>query len=398
MRSPKPERLEQRVVVSGLGQSAIGRRLHRTPLDLTVEACMMAIRDAGLTRDDIDGLATYPGSIGMGHEAATGPGTPSVQDALGLRLSWHTATSEGPAQVAAVIGACLAIAAGLARHVLVYRTVTESSGQGEGGRRGLGADGSPRIGGWMQYLVPFGAQSAANWIAMYAQRHFHEYGTTREHLAQIALVARSNAALNPNAIYREPLTMDDYLSARMISSPLSLYDCDVPVDGSLAFVLSHVDFAADLPRPAVHVNAVGTAIRGRPSWDQWEDFATMASRDAAAHLWSRTDLQPADVDVAELYDGFSFLTLMWLEALGFCGEGEAGPFVEGGRRIGLHGELPVNTSGGQLSAGRLHGYLQLYEAVTQLRGEAGHRQVQHAEVAVAASGGGPLAGVLLLTR
>jgi acetyl-CoA acetyltransferase len=250
----------------------------------------------------------------------------------------------------------------------------------------------------MQYLVPFRAQSAANWIALYAQRHFHEFGTTREQLAQIALTARHNAGLNSSAVYRTPLTMDDYLAARVVSTPLCLYDCDVPVDGSLAFVLSHIDVAGDLPRPAVHMNAVGSALRGRPSWDQWEDFPTMAGRDAGRHLWSRTDLTPADVDVAELYDGFSFLTLMWLEALAFCGRGESGPFIEGGKRIALDGQLPLNTSGGQLSAGRLHGYLQLHEAVTQLRGDAGERQVKGAEVAVAASGGGPLAGVLLLTR
>jgi acetyl-CoA acetyltransferase len=391
------EPIERRVVISGLGQSAIGRRLLRTPLDLTLDACLAAITDAGLDRADIDGLAAYPGSLGIGSEAATGPGTPAVQEALRLHLSWHGANSEGPAQVSAVVSACLAVAAGLARHVLVYRTVTESSGQGDAGRRGLGAEGT-RIGGWMQYLLPFGAQSAANWVALYAQRHFHEFGTTREQLAQIALTARHNAGLNPTAVYRSPLSMDDYLSARVVSTPLCLYDCDVPIDGSLAFILSHADVASDLPKPAVRINAVGTGLKGRPSWDQWEDFTTMAGRDAAAHLWSRTELTPADVDVAELYDGFSFLTLMWLEALAFCGRGEGGPFVEGGHRIALHGELPLNTSGGQLSAGRLHGYIQLYEAVVQLRGEAGARQVEGAEVAVAASGGGPLAGVLLLTR
>jgi acetyl-CoA acetyltransferase len=389
---------ERRVIVSGIGESQIGRRLHRTPLDLTLEASLAAISDAGLTVADIDGLATYPGSLGMGSEAATGPGTPAVQDALRLNLSWHTATSEGPAQVAAVVSACLAVAAGLARHVLIYRTVTESSGQGDGGRKGLGGDGSAQVEGWLQYLVPFGAHSAANWVAQYAQRHFHEFGTTREQLAQVALTGRRNAALNPSAVYRTPLTIDDYITSRMISTPLCLYDCDVPVDGSLAFVVSHVDVAPDLPKPAVRINAVGTAQRGRPSWDQWSDLVTMAGRDAAAHLWTRTDLRPSDVDVAQLYDGFSFLTLMWLEALGFCGRGESGPFLEGGHRIALDGQLPLNTSGGQLSAGRLHGYLQLHEAVVQLRGDAGARQVAGAEVAVAASGGGPLAGVLLLTK
>ncbi len=140
-------------------------------------------------------------------------------------------------------------------------------------------------------------------------------------------------------------------------------------------------------------------MRGRPSWDQFDDLAGMPNRDAAAQLWSRTDLKPADVDVAEIYDGFSFLTLSWLEALGFCKVGEGGSFIEGGTRIARDGELPLNTHGGQLSAGRLHGYGFLHEAVVQLRGEGGDRQVPGSpEVAVAAAGGGPTNGCLLLTR
>ena len=148
----------------------------------------------------------------------------------------------------------------------------------------------------------------------------------------------------------------------------------------------------------MRVESVGTAIRGRPSWDQWDDLTTMALRDAASMMWERTDLTPSDVDVAELYDGFSFITLCWLEALGFCGKGEGGPFIEGGKQIALDGEIPLNTQGGQLSAGRLHGYGFLHEACTQLWGEAGDRQVPgNPEVAVAAAGGGPLGASLLLT-
>ncbi|MCB9373174.1 MAG: thiolase family protein, partial [Microthrixaceae bacterium] len=239
----------------------------------------------------------------------------------------------------------------------------------------------------------------ANWIGMMAQRHFHEFGTTREQLAWVAINARANAARNPKAIYTEPMTLEDYLGVRMISSPLCLYDCDVPADGSTAVIVSAPDTAADLRRPPVTIESVGTAIHGRPSWDQWDDLTTMALRDAAAMLWDRTDLTPADVDVAECYDGFSFITLCWLEALGFCGKGEGGPFVEGGERIALDGPLPLNTHGGQLSAGRLHGYGFLHEACLQLWGEAGDRQVGGGpEVAVAAAGGGPLGGCLLLTK
>jgi acetyl-CoA acetyltransferase/uncharacterized OB-fold protein len=394
---PGPEeRLERRAILSGVGQSQIGRRLFRTDLDLTCEAALAAIADAGLTTDDIDGLACYPGPMGAGAPGFAGPGTPEVQDALGLQLGWYGSGGEGPAQVAPVMLAALAVAAGLCRHALVYRTVTEATAAASTGRLGIGA-GSRTVSGFAQWVIPFGAMSAANWLALHAVRHMHEFGTRREHLGEIALTGRAHAALNPAAVYREPLTMDDYLAARMITWPFGLYDCDVPVDGSTAVVVSRADVARDLPHPAVRIHAIGTAIRGRPVWDQWEDLTTMAARDAAANMWARADLGPDDVDTIQLYDGFSWLTLAWIEALGFCKRGEAGPFVEGGR-VRLGGALPLNTWGGQLSGGRLHGFGFLAEGIRQVRGTCGDRQVPDCEVAVVAAGGGPIAGCLLLTR
>jgi acetyl-CoA acetyltransferase len=399
------EILERRAAITGIGQSEIGRRLGRNALEITLDACLAALDDAGLTTRDIDGLATYPGAMG-GPPGFSGAGVTEVHDALRLELDWFTGGMEMPGQLGSVVDGCLAVACGLAKHVLCFRSVWEGTAQGKGGRSGIGlsaggggggsfrASGSP-----MEFTLPFRAYSAANWIALFAQRHFHEYGTTREQLAWIALNARRNAGLNPNAIYREPMTLEDYLAVRMISTPLCLYDCDVPCDGATALIVSHVDAARDLRRPPLRVEAVGTALRGRPSWDQFDDLTTMALRDAAAMLWERTDLTPADVDTAQLYDGFSFIALAWLEALGFCGKGEGGPFVEGGARIARDGEIPLNTHGGQLSAGRLHGYGFLHEACVQLWGEGGSRQVPgDPRVAVAAAGGGPLAGCLLLTR
>jgi acetyl-CoA acetyltransferase len=398
------EVLERRACLTGVGQSEVGRRLMRDPLELTLDACLAAIEDAGLTRDDIDGLATYPGAFDAS-PGFSGAGITEVHDALRLELNWFTGGIELPGQLGAVINACTAVATGLARHVLCFRSVWEATAQGKGGRGGIGVGGGggggrpPRMSGQMEWSIPFRSYSAANWIGMFANRHFHEYGTTREQMAQIALNARKNAQLNPNAIYRDPMTLDDYFAARMISTPFCLYDCDVPVDGATAMIVSHVDAAKDCRRPPLRVEAVGSALRGRPSWDQFDDLATMALRDAGAMLWERTDLTPADVDVAELYDGFSFITMAWLEALGFCGKGESGPFIEGGARIARDGEIPLNTHGGQLSAGRLHGFGFLHEACVQLWGEAGERQVAGGpEVAVAAAGGGPLGGCLLLTR
>jgi acetyl-CoA acetyltransferase len=386
-------------VISGIGQSAVGRRLNIDPMVLTVDACLEAIADAGLTRDDIDGLSTYPGNMET-PPGFSGGGITELHDALRLNLNWFNGGLEQPGQLGSVINACMAVATGLCNHVLCFRTVWEATAQGQKGRAsampgGGGGGGGKgfRMGNFMQWSLPYGAPSAANWIGMYAQRHFHEYGTTREQLAQIALNGRRNAEVNPKAVYREPMTMEDYLDVRMVSEPLCLYDCDVPADGSTAVIISRVGSV-----PGVKVEATGSAIYGRPSWDQFDDLTTMAARDAGASLWEHTDLTPADVDVVELYDGFSFLALTWLESLGFCGKGEGGPFIEGGQRIARDGELPLNTHGGQLSAGRLHGYGFLHEAVVQLRGQGGPRQVPNdPEVAVVAAGGGPLGGCLLLT-
>jgi acetyl-CoA acetyltransferase len=386
---------ESRAILAGVGQSAVGRRLFRTDLDLTCEAALAAIADAGLRPDDIDGIACYPGPIG-GPAGFAGPGVVEVQDTLGIDLRWHLSGAEGPAQISPIIHAALAVAGGLCRHALVYRTVTEATAAADTGRLGIGV-GSPEIRGFGAFLIPFGAMSAANWLALYAKRHMHEYGTTRQHLGLIATTARKHARFNPRAIYTEPMSLDDYFAARMITEPFCLYDCDVPADGSTAVIVSSVDRARDLPHPAVRFEAFGTAMRARPSWDQWSDITTMASRDAAEQMWSRTDLRPADVDSAQLYDGFSFLALAWIEALGFCGKGEGGPFLEGGR-IELGGALPLNTWGGQLSGGRLHGFGFVAEAMRQLRGECGERQVADCEVVAVGVGGGPVAGCMLLTR
>jgi acetyl-CoA acetyltransferase len=240
----------------------------------------------------------------------------------------------------------------------------------------------------MQWRLPYGAASASNAIALHASAHFDRFGTTRETLGWIALNARTNAALTPWAIYKEPLTMDDYMSARMITTPLGLYDCDVPCDGAVAVIVSRKDLAKDLRQKPVHVEAVGTQITEPMSWDQGVLGHEPLVMGPAAHLWTRTDLTPDDMDMAHLYDGFSFNCLSWIEALGFCGLGEAKDFLDGGSNIARDGRVPLNTHGGQLSSGRLHGYSFIHEAVVQLRGDAGERQVANAETSVVSTGGG----------
>ncbi|MBX6388273.1 MAG: OB-fold domain-containing protein [Frankia sp.] len=386
-------RYEHDSVISGIGRSRIGRRLMVDPLSLTVEACREAVADAGLTFDDIDGLATYPGAAGMGMSEG---GIAAVEEALRIRPTWFNGGLDTPGQAGALVAAMLAVSAGLCRHVLCFRTVWESTYRQL--RFQLGGGGGGRVTGDMQWRMPYGAFSAANWIALQASQYMHRYKADRDMLAAIALNGRANAARNPQAIYRAPLTRDDYYSARMISSPFGLYDCDVPCDGAVAVVISAAETAADLPRPAIRVVAAGTQILERVSWDQGTFTHEPLVLGQAAHLWSRTDLTPADVDVALLYDGFTFNAISWIEALGFCGHGEAQDWLDKGRRIALDGDLPLNPHGGQLSEGRLHGFGFVYEAVTQLRHEAGERQVAGARTAVVSTGGGAPSSAFLFQR
>lgn len=393
---------ERMTCISGVGQSDVGRRLGREPLELTLDACLAAIAHAGLEVGDIDGLSTYPGSL-TNPPGFSGAGAYEVIDALRLKVGWYDSGLETSGQLGSVIKAVMAVAAGFSNHVLCFRSVWEGSAQGMQGRAavmpGGGGGGSFKANGFLQWHLPFSAPSAAVWIALFAQAHFHRYGTTKEQMAWVALNARRNAEVNPKAIYRTPMSLDDYMASRIVTTPFSLYDCDVPCDGATAVIVSRLDRARDLPNRPLRVEAMGAALHGRPSWDQYEDLTTMPNRDAAAQMWSRTDLEPKDVQMAQLYDGFSFLTLSWLEALGLCGVGESGPFVEGGRRIARDGELPLNTHGGQLSAGRLHGYGFLHEAAVQMWGQAGERQIARApEVGVVGAGGGQTCGCLLLVR
>ncbi|MFD4369453.1 OB-fold domain-containing protein [Rhodococcus sp. NPDC058521] len=387
------DKFEEKVAITGVGQSRIGRRLMVEPLSLTVDACLAAVEDAGLTLADIDGLSTYPGSNGTG--GLSEGGIMAVEQALRVRPTWVNGGNELPGQNGSIIAAMMAVASGLCRHVLCFRTVWEST-HAELVRTGRLEVPPVRPTGMFEHRAPFGAMSPANWIACQASHYFHRYGGDRTTLGAIAVNTRSNASANPEAVYRDPITMDDYLSARMVSTPFGLYDCDVPVDGAVAVVVSAADAADGGPNPPVLVEAVGTQIMEDLSWDQGTLTHTPQSLGPAAHLWNRTDLRPDDVDVALLYDGFTFNALSWLEGLGFCGPGEAAQFIDDGRGIAVDGRLPLNPHGGQLSAGRTHGYGFFREAVLQLRQQAPGRQVRNPKVAVVSSGGGVPSGAILL--
>ncbi|MGE0881793.1 MAG: OB-fold domain-containing protein [Acidimicrobiia bacterium] len=381
-----PDKYEDKVALTGIGMSRLGRRLLVDPLSLTVEACRKAVEDAGLSFADIDGLSTYPSGGPLGGMAEGG--VTALEDALRIRPTWYNGGGEVPGPGGAVTTAMLAVAAGLCKHVLCFRTLWQASyqhlqrtGQLKGESRG------GRLSGQMEWLFPFGAASPMNHLATKASQHMARYGTTKETLGYIAINARNNASLNPTAVYRDRFTMDDYMNARGVTSPFGLLDCDVPIDGAVAVIVSAKDVARDLAKPPVFVEAVGTQLIERVAWDQSMLTHEPQVIGPAAHMWSRTSMKPADCDVALLYDGFTFNCLSWIEGLGFCEIGEAKDFLQGGHNIALDGIIPVNPHGGQLSHGRLHGFGFIHEAVTQLRGEGGARQVKDVNVAVVSSGG-----------
>lgn len=382
----------QDAYITGIGQSTIGRKLERHPLLLTVDAVKEALEDAGLSIGQIDGVSTYPGR--MPQMLGFSPvGADELVDALGIQARWYAGGGEISSQLGAVVAAVGAVLSGQARHIICFRTVYEAAAMARPQEYPVAY--ADRAEGMMQWMAPFNALSAAVWVAQYAMRHVKRYGLTREQLAQIALTGRAHAALNPRALVQEPLTMEEYLSARMIAEPLCLYDCDRHSDGSTVLIVSAGDALDEVRCQPVRIAAMAGSV-DRHSWDQADWMASYAT---GRDLWARTDYKPADVDTVQLYDGFSFLALTWLEALGFCKLGEAGHFIEGGRRIALDGELPLNTFGGQIGAGRLHGFGFAHEAVVQLRGHGGKRQIGgDPRVAVATSGGGPLATALLLAR
>ncbi|MGR4864738.1 thiolase family protein [Caulobacter sp. LARHSG274] len=385
--------MAQEAYITGIGMSEVGVRLARSPLGLTVDAVREAIADAGLRLDQIDGVATYPGKMQtfLGFSPI---GADELIEALGLKTRWHVGAAEMTAQLGAIAEAANAVKAGLARHVLCFRTVYEAAALSRPDEfppleRREGVTGNS------QWVSPFGAFSAANWTAQFAMRHMKRYGLTREQLAQVALNDHANAALNPRALVKKPLTMDDYMSARMISTPFCLYDCDRFTDASTVVIVSAGDALGEVKTTPVRIAASAGSVE-RYSWDQAEwASAYPTGRD----LWKTTDYRPKDVDTVQLYDGFAFQPITWLEGLGFCEVGEGGAFLEGGARIARDGDLPMNTGGGQLGWGRLHGFGFAYEAVVQLRGQGGARQIAgDPKVAVATSGGGPMAAALLLTR
>jgi len=380
-------------VISGVGQSAVGKFIDRSGLQLTLDAIADALDDAGLTVADIDGLASWPGRMHLSLEM--GPvSTDDVINALGLSLNWYNGSGETPAQYGAIAEAVAAVKMGWARHVVCFRTVMQGSQRKK--PEEYPSARSPVVMSPMDHIMPYHAYSAAIWTAQATSRHFHQYGTTREQMAQIAINARRNGAINPRAIYREPITMDDYMSARMISSPLCLFDCDTLTDASTVIIVSAADAAKDLKSRPIRIDTIAAATPGRFTWDQDVELACYPT---ARRMWELSDYTVGDLDMGQIYDGFSPLTMFWIEAIGMCPMGEVGHYLEGGHRIARDGEFPINTNGGQIAAGRTHAFGYVREAVLQMRGTAGPTQVDRdINLVFTGAGGGPLSMAMLLAK
>jgi acetyl-CoA acetyltransferase len=379
--------------VTGIGMSEVGVRLTRSPLGLTMDAIKEAVADAGLTLAQIDGVSTYPGKMQtfLGFSPI---GVDEIIETCGLKTRWHTGAAEATAQLGSIADAAAAVKAGLARHVICFRTVYEAAALARP-EEFPPLERRKDVTGNSQWVSPFGAFSAACWTAQFAMRQMKRHGMTREQLAQIAINDHRNASLNPRAIVKQPLSIDTYMEARMISTPFCLYDCDRFTDASTVVIVSASDVLDEISSTPIRIAATAGSVE-RYSWDQ-ADFAS--AYPTGRDLWRNTDYTRDDVDVVQFYDGFAFQPITWLEGLGFCDIGEGHRFIEGGSRIALDGELPMNTGGGQLGWGRLHGFGFAYEAVVQLRGAGGARQVKgDPRVAIATSGGGPMAAALLLAR
>ncbi|MFB7171186.1 acetyl-CoA acetyltransferase [Streptomyces sp. NPDC056254] len=358
--APRPAR---RVAVVGVALSDCGRVDGPTPYALHAQAARRALADSGLDRSVIDGFA----SAGLGTLAPV-----EVAEYLGLRPTWVDSTSVGGSTWEVMAAhAADAIAAGHAEAVLlVYGSTARADIKAR--RRTSNLSFGAR--GPLQFEVPYGHTLISKY-AMAARRHMHQYGTTLEQLASVAVQARANAATNPDAMFRAPITVEDVLGGEMIADPFTKLHCCIRSDGGCAVLLAAEDYAPDSAKAPVWVLGSGTAV-SHTTMSEWEDFTVSPAAVSGRIAFERAGLTPADVDLAEIYDAFTYMTLVTLEDLGFCAKGEGGAFVEKGRLL-RDGELPVNTDGGGLSACHpgMRGLFLLVEAVRQLRGEAGAGQV-----------------------
>jgi acetyl-CoA acetyltransferase len=387
----------EEVAAVGVGYSKTGRNTGLSSFELAFQATNAALADAGMTVDDIDGVALLWGVAGPAPAGLDVVDPMSFAHTLGITPLNFYATA-GPSYIGPAIQAVNAIRSGMAHTVLTLRIINQRLSTSAEMASMEALTEPVAVPGDMGFTIPYGfgvGGMIPSIASMPAQRHMDLYGTTEEQFGAHVVAQRSHAVMNEDAIFREPLTIDDYLASRYIAKPVHLLDCDYPVDSASAVIFTAGDRAHDWQQPPVWVDSATYSSVGT-SFDLLDMNQNSPFQDAKK-LWERTDLTPADVDCAQLYDGFTIIVFQWLEALGFCELGESGPFIEeGNTRLG--GSLPVNTDGGACNVGRRHGANFCIESVRQLRGQGGERQVADAEVSVWANAVGPFSGAVLMTK
>lgn len=374
-----------RCAVVGVGNTEFSRDSGRSVLRLATEASIKAIADAGLKPEDIDGIIRCDFDVVTHHDLATSLGLPNL-------TYWSAHGPGGSAPCSMMASAVGAVLSGQAKNVLVYRSMNGRSGFRLG--KGRNQNDVGPIGGnglYEEFFVPYGSVSPGQGWALLAQRHMHDYGTTQEQLGRIAVTVRERANSNPNAqLGHKTLTLEDYLASPMISSPLRLFDYCLETDGACAVVVTSTERARDLAKPPVLISSLAMGSVPSPQGGMVgpvlcrPDPMLFPSVNIAKSLYERAGMGPRDIDVAQFYDCFTITILVQLEDYGFCERGEGGPFAESGA-IGKGGSLPINTSGGNLSDGYIHGMSHILEGVRQLRGES-TSQVPGAETCLVTSG------------
>jgi acetyl-CoA acetyltransferase len=379
-----------RVAIVGVGYSTSARDSGLSYKELTAQSAVAAMQDAGMGPGDIDGISLRA----FGQPEPSGePADSAMTDRVAAHMlgltpaGWFSGPPSNFGDLA--MSAIAAVRSGLCHTCIAIHPCRTKPRRGAGGGVPFAAVGD------LQFSLPFGLPGPGVLAGLTMQRHMALYGTTEEQFGAQQVAQRHHASLNDRALFRDRITVDDYLASRWVSRPTRLLDCDYPCDASGAVIFTTEERAADWRKPPVFVASAASAVVDT-AWEYLDDIVQTALVPCAEQLWSRTDLRPADVDCAQLYDGFSVITLSWLEALGFCGLGESGPFVaDGHTRLG--GSLPVNTDGGVCNVGRHHGSSHCIEAVQQIRGECGERQVSGTEVSMFTVAHGPHCYAVLLS-
>jgi len=386
----EPYSMRDKSAIVGVGHTGCVKDAGVAPEVMWMRAVREALDDAGLSPRDIDGISTpYTDTWPMG--AVPTPFT--LTESLGLPgLRWHSGPLGGAYSLGSVASAALAVSTGQCDTALAVHCMVRPKRKGP---TAYNYKGAQRASGVYAHLAPYGYSVFVQMMATVARRLLDTNDLAREHLARLVVDQRSNALLNPLAVMKDPLTVEQYLSARWLAEPLGLYDADMPVDAAIAVVITRSDRAEDCRHTPVLVRHVSTFLGPRPDWVFQADYAELFPVELGRDFWRRAGIEPGDLSFAQIQDGFSVYVPMWLEALGIVKRGEAGSFIGDGN-LARGGTLPTNTHGGNLSEGRLQGGGAVVETVRQLRGEAGERQVDRPSVGLITVGGSPTVCAALL--